>query len=348
MKYFYLLFSISILSTSGLSAKARDTYNKISPLIFQVKTSSSRDLEKNSYGTGFVVDSKGLLLTNYHVVADALWKKKELKIYVLIDKKNIEAEIINVDFVNDLALIRVPNKFNKVIRLAARLPEKGDTVFSLGLPQDLEWTVISGLYNGISKRGPIDSFYMSTPLNSGMSGGPTVNENNELVAVNVSTLRRGALISFGVPLHVVKNFLAEKPSAEKKEDKDYLSQLSQQLTNVQNSLTKEIALGLSKSKKMNAAKTPDFSKEFKCWSDSENSEKLKYTRDTETCSNESGVPLADENTEGIFKSNFTYYQNRSLNPMQWQYLKSKTFDRKHRGFIRPMKTSLISFNCKTF
>ena len=295
-------------------------YSTIGPLIFQVKTAASENSEKSSYGSGFVVDQHGLLITNYHVVVDHIWNNDSSKIYVKIDGKNFEATVMKIDVINDLALIKVDHTFSQKIVLAKNEPANGDQIFTLGLPEDLEWTVVAGVYNGLTKSGPRDLFYMSTALNHGMCGGPTVNSKYELVAVNASVKKDGALISFGVPLQAVKDIIASPDVFEG----NRLQVIEKQLTDFQEKMTTQILTGITKAKKLKGVIVPDFTEWFKCWGSTENAAKSSVEKQTEYCGNDLGsIMVSDDVEEGFFNAFFGSVTNKSLNPFAWQENKSK-------------------------
>ena len=99
-------------------AENPSAFSKIKPLVFQVKTSRDANSSKASYGTGFVVDSSGLLITNYHVISSVVQDRYNLyKIFVVDKDQNYQAEIINFSVVHDLALIKINKKFDNILSI---------------------------------------------------------------------------------------------------------------------------------------------------------------------------------------------------------------------------------------
>lgn len=314
----YLL--LSVLIPSHAFSSATEAYNRIKPLIFQIKTSASATLEKSSYGSGFVIDKTGLLVTNYHVVSGALWKPEKLKIFVVIDDDTVEATIQKVDFINDLAIVKVDHQFKDQLRFPVEAPSNGDEIFSLGLPEDINWTVVAGIYNGKIKRGPYEMIHMSTPLNPGMSGGPTVNKKNELVAVNASGYLFSQQISFGVPYQKVIQLL-ERKAIDSSQPNRFIDELEDQLASIQNEMTKEIIKGFSKTKKINGHLFPDFSSYVKCWgTSSQDEDKKRYAYSRESCRLDQYVPLSSGTYTGSYSVDLTLYNNKSLNDWAWTRL----------------------------
>ena len=291
---------------------AKSAYKKLSPLIFQVKISKNATAEKNSYGTAFVIKEDGLLITNYHVVADAMWDNKNLKVFVLINNEFKEAEIQTVDYINDLALIKVAHIFKERIKLPKESPEQGSAISTLGLPEDLNWTVITGIFNGIVKDGPYERIHMSNGLNSGMSGGPTVNSSNKLVAVNSSSLKDSSEISFGIPFTKVEELLQTKSISPPTTDK-HLIQLQEQLNKLQETMTNQILDGFSTKKALSGVFWPNFSKNTKCWgSDQPQTPKSKYLLQEEFCRVSFTIKLRERNYVGSYQFNIAVFTDINL------------------------------------
>lgn len=329
-KLLYLLFTFMVLPETA-PASAQKALARIGPMMFQVITATSTQSEKSEYGTGFVINRDGQLMTNFHVVATHFWHPESEHLYVKIEGKNYEARIINVDIANDLAIIKIDKKFPTTVAIAATEPQKGEEIYSLGLPENLEWSVVGGTYNGLTREGVQELFYMSAPLNGGMSGGPTVNSRYELVAVNVSTKRDSNLISFGVPLLAVRDLIARPAPVEINPHRLVEAQLS----DFQAKLTDEVLLLIKRQKKIMDATVPDFSRNFKCGAGSENTTKYNYERYQEFCSNYSaGVYLHPEENSGFFGANIGVVQNRTLNSLAWLRLKNKfTNEYENNGFL---------------
>lgn len=337
--------------TLAAFADATDAYKEIKPLIFQVKVSANSSLDKNSYGTGFVVDRKGLIATNYHVVAEAIWKPQQNKVFVEIQKDRLEAKILAVDFVNDLALIEVPTTFASEMKISKTSPLQGEDIFSLGFPEDVNWTVVRGVYNGLVDQGPYELIYMATPLNPGMSGGPTVNPRKELVAVNVSTRLYAQQISFGVPAKFVERILARhraKPEAEA----DLINSLGRQLSDLQLAFKKIVLDGYKEAKAIDSALLPNFSKKVRCWGSSKKDDTdMKFDAQTESCNVDQNISLSEGTSTGVLSSEFSVIKNKNM-PVAAFNLKRvggwgdlpmgmgvKTFDQESKVNFKPMTCS---------
>lgn len=295
----------------GQVTTAASSFEKLKPLLFQVKTSSGASAEKSSYGTGFVVGKEGFLLTNYHVVAGAIWQPQTEKVFVVANQENIKAEIIDVDVVHDLALIHVPLRFPQAIGISSSSPQAGATLHSLGLPEDLDWTVVNGVYNGLIKRGPYELIHLTSPLNPGMSGGPTVNTKAELVGINVSGLLFAQNISFAVPLEFARPLIAR---AQSKASPVNLSEsIHRQLQKVQDSLTQMLLKSLASTKKLENWEIPSFTNEIKCWGQKSPESEKRYVVNYERCEVDHRTQLTNEISTAFVRVETSLIRNLEYN-----------------------------------
>lgn len=173
--------------------------------IFQVRVIDNAANNKSSTGSGFLVDESGLVATNYHVIASVVDTPGKYRIEVLThDEDDVRvAELVNVDVVNDLAILRVDPPSASPLGFSSATSLKGDTVYSIGYPYDLGITVVPGTYNGLAPHSANQRVHFTGSLNPGMSGGPAFNGDGEVIGVNVSTA--GNQLSFLIPAaHLVR------------------------------------------------------------------------------------------------------------------------------------------------
>src|SRR5438094_108777 len=171
----------------------------------------------NSLGSGFIVDTSGIVVTNNHVIADA----DEINV-IMNDGTKIKAELIGVDKKTDLAVLKfkpvkplVAVKFGDSDKL--RL---GEWVIAIGNPFSLGGTVTAGIVSARNRdinSGPYDSYIQTdAAINRGNSGGPLFNLEGEVIGVNtliISPSGGSIGIGFAVPsktatpvIDQVKNF----------------------------------------------------------------------------------------------------------------------------------------------
>ncbi len=161
----------------------------------------------NSLGSGFIIDSSGLVVTNNHVIADA----DEVSV-ILNDGTTLKADIVGRDQKTDLALLRVkPTKPLKAVKFGdwdkLRL---GEWVIAIGNPFSLGGTVTAGIVSARNRdinSGPYDNYIQTdAAINRGNSGGPLFNLNGEVIGVNTAIISPsgGSIgIGFAVPSKTV-------------------------------------------------------------------------------------------------------------------------------------------------
>lgn len=168
---------------------------------------SSPPRKTNSLGSGFIIDTSGVVVTNNHVIADA----DEINV-ILNDGTKIKAELVGVDKKTDLAVLKfkptkplVAVKFGDSDKL--RL---GDWVVAIGNPFSLGGTVTAGIVSAKNRdisSGPYDSYIQTdASINRGNSGGPLFNLDGDVIGVNtliISPSGGSIGIGFAVPSKTV-------------------------------------------------------------------------------------------------------------------------------------------------
>ena len=161
----------------------------------------------NSLGSGFIIDSAGLVVTNNHVIADA----DEVNV-ILNDGTTLKAEVIGRDQKTDLALLKVtPTKPLKAVKFGdSDKLRLGEWVIAIGNPFSLGGTVTAGIVSARNRdiqSGPYDNYIQTdAAINRGNSGGPLFNLNGEVIGVNTAIISPsgGSIgIGFAVPSKTV-------------------------------------------------------------------------------------------------------------------------------------------------
>ncbi len=169
---------------------------------------------QNSLGSGVILSTDGLIVSNYHVVGEA----QDIKV-VLSDRREFAADILIADEESDLAVLR--------LRGASDLPalslrdsdelEVGELVLAIGNPFGVGQTVTSGIVSGLARSGMATGsargYFIQTDaaINPGNSGGALVDVRGRLVGINTSILTRSGGsngIGFAIPANLVARFLA--------------------------------------------------------------------------------------------------------------------------------------------
>jgi S1-C subfamily serine protease len=163
-------------------------------------------------GSGFLIDSEGHILTNFHVVENA----RQLEV-TTSDKKKYKAQIVGTDPAHDLAVIQIPTKTVPQALIGdSKNLIVGQKVFAIGNPFGLSGTMTRGIISSIrSVRGPrgfIDeAIQTDAAINPGNSGGPLLNSRGEVIGINSMILTGGveqsAGIGFAIPINTAKSVL---------------------------------------------------------------------------------------------------------------------------------------------
>ncbi len=189
-----------------------------------------------SLGSGVIVDAKrGLVLTNNHVIANAL----QITV-TLSDGRQLEAELIGTDPQTDVAVIKIPAEDIVDIKTADSDELRvGDFVVAIGEPFGLGQTVTSGIVSALSRSGlGIEEFenFIQTDasINPGNSGGALVNLRGELVGINTAIFSQSGGnigIGFAIPINLAMQ-IAEQLLENGKVQRGFLGVSAQDLTPV--------------------------------------------------------------------------------------------------------------------
>jgi S1-C subfamily serine protease len=134
-------------------------------------------------GTGFIVNSNGYIVTNYHVIDGA----KQISV-LTYDNKVLDATLVGYDSFRDIALLKVAGSGYHALELAdSDTLQIGRKVIAIGNPLGLSFTVSEGIVSALDREGPNGlKEYVQTDvaLNPGNSGGPLIDSSGEVVGIN--------------------------------------------------------------------------------------------------------------------------------------------------------------------
>ena len=199
----------------ALTGHGQRIYERTRPLLLQVRTLLKTQDSQSSVGSGFLVDDAGHLVTNYHVVSQyALQPGRYRLVYATVDGRQGALQLLAFDVVHDLALLRpvdpapLAGRGAVALRPAAEPLARGARIYSMGNPLDVGFAVAEGTYNGPVERSFLTTLFFGGSLSPGMSGGPALDEQGQLVGVNVAARRDGEQVSFLVPADPVRALIA--------------------------------------------------------------------------------------------------------------------------------------------
>jgi serine protease Do len=224
------LFVLGVVVASGAGTEATAQYSRRTPVVEAVQKTKDAIVtvkvdkkgvsgRKETVGTGVIVDERGYVVTNRHVVASA----EQVKVY-LADGPELTAEVLVEDANHDLAVLKI--KHDKKLQALSFGPSSdlmvGETVIAVGHPFGYKNTVSTGIVSALDREINMPGGETLTGLvqtcasiNPGNSGGPLLNINGELIGINVA-LREGAQgIAFALPSDTVQRVLSKHLSAAK-------------------------------------------------------------------------------------------------------------------------------------
>ena len=198
-KYFFLLWFCLFMSSTVSFAWAEDNLpaivKRISPAVVVVETQRG---SKKGLGTGFFINSRGQIVTNYHVIFGADQAVVRTQAGRRYPVKQIVAENKEADLV--LLAADIPSSEISPLEVSGKLPEVGEKIYAIGHPMGLEKTVSEGIVSAIRKLPKLgDIIQITAAISPGSSGGPVFNSSGVVIGVARATFRTGQNLNFAVP-----------------------------------------------------------------------------------------------------------------------------------------------------
>jgi serine protease Do len=172
---------------------------------FQQRGQRGGQVPFKGLGSGFIISSDGLILTNAHVVREA----KDVTVK-LSDRREFTAKVLGSDTTTDIAVLRINATGLPVVRLGdPRQLEVGDPVLAIGAPYGLEQTATQGIVSAKGRSLPGDSvvpfIQTDAAVNPGNSGGPLFDGSGAVVGINAQIYSQSGGfqgLSFAIPINV--------------------------------------------------------------------------------------------------------------------------------------------------
>ena len=233
---FLLVFSFSINSNSKtVPASFADLAERLMPSVVNISTTQTvttttnpfpfqfppgspfedmfkefgtpQERKSSALGSGFIIDEKGIVVTNNHVIQDA----EDIIVRVNGDEE-YKAKVIGADPLSDIAVLQLEtkDKFTPVAFGDSDKARIGDWVIAIGNPFGLGGTVTSGIISARNRSIGLSRYedYIQTDasINSGNSGGPLFDMNGDVIGINTAILgRNGSIgIGFSIPANSAK------------------------------------------------------------------------------------------------------------------------------------------------
>lgn len=180
---------------------------------------------KRGLGSGFVVSSDGLILTNAHVVEGSDQVKVTLK-----DGRTYPGTVMGTDSLTDVAVIKIDAEELPAVAFAdSDQLQPGEWAIAIGNPLGLDNTVTTGIVSATGRTSAqvgiadkrVSFIQTDAAINPGNSGGPLLNANGEVIGINTAIIQNAQGLGFAIPVNAARD-IAEELIAKGKVDHQYL------------------------------------------------------------------------------------------------------------------------------
>lgn len=183
-------------------------------------TAPREELQRGQ-GSGFIIDSNGIILTNAHVVSGADRVQVTLK-----DGRSFEGNVLGSDRVTDLAVVEIDDPQGQLPMAPLGDSDRvqvGDWAIAVGNPLGLDNTVTLGIISTLNRPSSevgipdkrVDFIQTDAAINPGNSGGPLLNDQGEVIGINTAIRANATGIGFAIPINKAKAIQGQLTKGEK-------------------------------------------------------------------------------------------------------------------------------------
>ncbi len=296
-------------------------FSRFGDRITRIQVSDLSSGAKMVVGSGFFVDDRGHLLTNYHVVADLVMEPGRYRV-MLGDGQTPgdTATILGIDVVHDLAILQAPARPRPHFSLAPVTVRQGERLYAFGYPRDLGLSIVEGTFNGLLQHTLYPKLHFTGSLNPGMSGGPTITPDGRVVGINVSTA--GNQLSFLVPV-AQAIALADTVASAGYRPPVLLEEAASQIRAYQDVYLSRLFTAPAKTVDLGPFRVPtEPAPFFRCWGGEPSARDLPYEDAVHRCSTDDEMYVARDQASGIVEMTHELITNTSLATVRFYALYS--------------------------
>jgi hypothetical protein len=308
-----------------VSAAAEGIYAATRPSLLQIRTLVEAAGRQSSIGSGFLVSSDGLAITNYHVVSQYALEPKTYRLeFARPDGAQGALTLLAIDIANDLAVVKLagadlPHLEFDPTAVAGDLP-RGERVYAMGNPLDLGFTIVEGTYNGLVERSYNERVHFTGAINPGMSGGPAVNGGDKVVGINVAKRLDGELVSFLVPARHAAALLGRARKDAPLKLAQARDEIGRQLLAWQAGFYQALDGKGFRATTFGPYQAPESAASwFNCWArtNAEQMPKPRAQMDSSSCNSQSSLFIAEDTDSGRAELTHVYVRSTDLNAFQF-------------------------------
>lgn len=342
-----LLLGLAYPGLPALAAAldAEEVFQRYSDLVVQIRVVETASGAKASLGSGFVSTEDGHVVTNFHVISEPVHHPERYRVELIDAAGDVHpVKILAFDIVNDLAVVLGDYDFQGHFEITTAPLTKGVRLYSLGNPYDLGLSIIEGTYNGLHEYSLYEKIHFTGSLNPGMSGGPALTTDAEVVGVNVSS--GGDQVSFLVPAEHVETLLARVRVPDFSGEAD-VSDLREQLLEYQNEYMRAMLEGPIETVRLGRYELPSkLAPFFNCWGDSTHDEEDLYESVVHSCSTYDNVYISRGQSASIVQVRHLEVHSDELNTARFYQLYTGFFER-NNSFKWGSEEVFTPFRCET-
>ena len=163
------------IATQELSGEAKNRLDRARESVVQIRGFFDGSESSAFHGSGFAVGDGRRIVTNYHVVAQAVLYPRQYRLeYLASDGRTGALHVLAIDVRNDLAVVAADDLELPALKLRVEIPGRGERAWSIGFPLNLGLTITEGVANGLVEGSIEQRVHYTGAINGGMSGGPAL------------------------------------------------------------------------------------------------------------------------------------------------------------------------------
>lgn len=198
--YLFTLLFVYSPNFYSQSFTAEQIYKKVSDAVVVIYAYDYND-ELSKQGSGVVINDKGYVVTNYHVLSGfdrlEILHNKEIIPYV---------DIIGIDVEKDILILKIEAKKFPAVKIGdSKKLNIGQRVYAIGSPLGFENTISEGIISGLRSYEEFGKNFIqiTASISPGSSGGAVVNDKGELIGISTLTVKEGQNLNFAIPIDAV-------------------------------------------------------------------------------------------------------------------------------------------------
>ena len=305
-----------LLQAQMATADTADLYARWSDRVLQVQVIERQSQSKSGIGSGFLAAPGGLVITNYHVIADLANHPGDYQArYLAADGSRGNLELVNVDVVHDLAVLKSSDPFPPPLQIADHSPRQGTRLYSMGFPYDIGLTIVEGTYNGLLEKSLYERIHFTGSINPGMSGGPVLDQQGEVIGINVATA--GNQVGFLIPAKFA-NRLLQQSGTEAVDSASLHAAISRQLQDNQAHIaTRLLSENLVVTQLKDYRVAGELADWMSCWGNSLQNSNDPLKQVYYQCQSQDDIFLAGDLTTGVIRFQHDLISADELNPLRF-------------------------------